>query len=121
MYDHIGLQVKNLAASVEFYEAVLAPLGGVKTGGDATCAGFGPSKDRSALWLHATTTKPAGGTHVAFVATSRAAVDRFHRAALAAGGRDNGAPGMRADYASNYYAAFILDPDGHNVEAVCLE
>ena len=73
------------------------------------------------LWLHPATTKPAGGTHIAFRAADRAAVDRFHRAGLAAGGRDNGAPGVRADYSPTYYAAFLLDPDGHNVEAVCLK
>lgn len=120
MYDHIGLQVKDLEKSIRFYEAVLTPLGGVITSRDATYAGFGPSKDQSVLWLHLTTTKPAGGTHVAFKASSRAAVDRFHRQGLEAGGRDNGAPGVRTDYAPNYYAAFLFDPDGHNVEAVFL-
>lgn len=119
MYDHIGLQVRNLDSSVRFYEAVLAPLGGVLTSRDSTYAGFGPSKDTSVLWLHPNTSKPAGGTHVAFRAPNRAAVDRFHREGLSAGGRDNGAPGVRTDYAPNYYAAFLLDPDGHNVEAVC--
>jgi catechol 2,3-dioxygenase-like lactoylglutathione lyase family enzyme len=120
MYDHIGLQVKDLVASTRFYEAVLQPLGGVKTTHDTTYAGFGPSKDQSLLWLHVATTKPVGGTHVALQAPNRAAVDRFHREGLQAGGRDNGAPGVRSDYAPNYYAAFLLDPDGHNVEAVCL-
>lgn len=119
MYDHIGLQVKNVDASVRFYEAVFAPLGGVLTSRDTTYAGFGPSKDVSVLWLHLHGTKPSGGTHVAFTAASRGAVDRFHREGLAAGGRDNGAPGVRSDYSPNYYAAFLLDPDGHNVEAVC--
>lgn len=121
MYDHLGLQVKDLDSSVRFYEAVLQPLGGVVTSRDTTYAGFGPSKDESVLWLHPTTTKPVGGTHVAFRAPDRAAVDKFHRAGLAAGGRDNGAPGVRKDYSPTYYAAFLLDPDGHNVEAVCLK
>jgi catechol 2,3-dioxygenase-like lactoylglutathione lyase family enzyme len=121
MYDHIGLQVKDLNSSTRFYSAVLQPLGGILTGKDTTYAGFGPSKDQSVLWLHVATTKPAGGTHVAFQAFTRAAVDRFHREGLQAGGRDNGAPGVRSDYGPNYYAAFLLDPDGHNVEAVCLK
>lgn len=121
MYDHIGLQVKDLENSIRFYEATLAPLGGIVTSRDATYAGFGPEKDVSVLWLHPNPQKAKGGTHVAFKAANRAAVDRFHRAGLAAGGRDNGAPGVRADYGSNYYAAFLLDPDGHNVEAVCLQ
>ena len=120
MYDHIGLQVKDLEASIRFYEASLAPLGCVVTSRDATYAGFGPSKDVSTLWLHPNPPKAKGGTHVAFHAKDRAAVDRFHRAGLDAGGRDNGAPGVRRDYGSHYYAAFLLDPDGHNVEAVCL-
>jgi len=120
MYDHIGLQVKDLNASARFYEAVLQPLGAVATSRDTASAGFGPSTDQSVLWLYVTKTKPVGGTHVAFQASSRAAVDRFHREGLQAGGRDNGAPGVRTDYAPNYYAAFLFDPDGHNVEAVCL-
>jgi catechol 2,3-dioxygenase-like lactoylglutathione lyase family enzyme len=121
MYDHIGLQVKDLDASIRFYEATLAPLGSGLTSRDAAYAGFGPNKDAAMLWLHPNAAKAKGGTHVAFHAQDRAAVDRFHRAGLEAGGRDNGAPGVRQDYGSNYYAAFLLDPDGHNVEAVCLQ
>jgi catechol 2,3-dioxygenase-like lactoylglutathione lyase family enzyme len=121
MYDHIGLQVKDLPASIRFYEAVLAPLGGIITGRDATSAGFGPSEDVPVLWLYPNPPKAKGGTHVAFEAKDRAAVDRFHRAGLEAGGRDNGAPGVRGDYGPNYYAAFLFDPDGHNIEAVCLK
>lgn len=121
MYDHIGLQVKDLDASLRFYEAVLTPLGAQVTCRDAAYAGFGPKPDSTLLWLHPTTTKPTGGTHLAFQAANRASVDRFHRAGLEVGGRDNGAPGVRADYGPNYYAAFLLDPDGHNVEAVCLK
>lgn len=70
------------------------------------------------MWLHVG--KPGSGVHVAFRAADHAAVDRFHAAGLAAGGRDNGAPGLRLDYAPSYYAAFLLDPDGNNVEAACL-
>jgi catechol 2,3-dioxygenase-like lactoylglutathione lyase family enzyme len=120
MYDHIGLHVNDLDASIRFYEAALAPLGCLVTSRDAAYAGLGPEKGVTMLWLHPMGAKAKGGTHVALHAPDRAAVDRFHRAGLEAGGRDNGAPGLRADYGPNYYAAFLLDPDGHNVEAVCL-
>ena len=83
-------------------------------------AGFGP-KGEPALWLHANAGGAGPGAHVAFRAPNRAAVERFHALGLAAGGRDNGAPGLRPDYSATYYAAFLLDPDGHNVEAVCFK
>lgn len=118
MYDHIGLRVRELAASIRFYEAALAPLGVVLASQDAGGAGFGPP-DAPALWLHAGNNTPGSGVHVAFSAASRQAVDQFHRAGLGAGGRDNGAPGPRADYSPTYYAAFLIDPDGNNIEAVC--
>ena len=119
MFDHIGLRVTDLAASVRFYQAVLAPLGQVATGGGADYAGFGPPGE-PAFWLHGVAPGAASRAHVAFRAPDRAAVARFHAAGLAAGGRDNGAPGLRPDYAPTYFAAFLLDPDGNNVEAVCL-
>jgi catechol 2,3-dioxygenase-like lactoylglutathione lyase family enzyme len=118
MFDHLGLPVANLEVSLRFYEAALAPLGHVVGARDETSAGLGP-KSAPALWLYASKT-PGGRTHVAFAAADRAAVERFHAAGLGAGGRDNGAPGLRADYGPKYYAAFLLDPDGNNVEAVCL-
>ncbi|MCE5232478.1 MAG: VOC family protein [Mizugakiibacter sp.] len=119
MYDHIGLKVKDLAASVHFYTAALAGLGfGLCTQGDGY-AGFGPPGE-PALWLYAAKAAKGSGMHVAFRASSREAVDRFHAAGLEAGGGDNGAPGVRSDYSPTYYAAFLLDPDGHNVEAVCM-
>ena len=112
MFDHVGLRVKDVAASGRFYRALLAPLGHVA---DESGTGFGPS-GAPALWLHAA--RGGSGCHIAFSAPDRAAVDRFHAAGLAAGGRDNGAPGLRADYSPTYYAAFVVDPDGNNVEAV---
>lgn len=118
MYDHIGLHVKDLAASVAFYQAALAPFGYELCSRDETSAGLGPP-GAPALWLYAGTT--AGTAHVAFRAGDRATVDRFHQRGIAAGGRDHGKPGLRADYAPTYYAAFVLDPDGNNVEAVCME
>lgn len=117
MFDHIGLQVKDLAASVRFYEAALAPLGFVLCSRDETSAGFGP-KDAPALWLYADKSAKAMRTHVAFKAEAKKAVDQFHAKGIAAGGTDNGKPGIRADYSPTYYAAFLRDPDGNNVEAV---
>jgi catechol 2,3-dioxygenase-like lactoylglutathione lyase family enzyme len=118
MYDHIGLKVKDVGASVRFYQAALAALGHVLASRDDAGAGLGPP-GAPALWLYRAD-HPGSGTHVAFAAPDRAAVDRFHADGLKAGGRDNGGPGVRADYAPTYYAAFLLDPDGNNVEAVCL-
>jgi catechol 2,3-dioxygenase-like lactoylglutathione lyase family enzyme len=119
MYDHIGLKVKNLDASVRFYGAALAPLGHVLASRDAAGAGLGPPGE-PALWLYSAKDAVGPGVHVAFRAADRGAVDRFHADGLAAGGTDHGRPGPRADYGPNYYAAFLLDPDGNNVEAVCL-
>lgn len=118
MYDHVGLKVKDVAASTRFYTAVLAPLGHVVASQDEAGAGFGP-KGAPALWLYRSRSA-AGGTHLAFTAAERGAVDRFYKEGIQAGGRDNGKPGLRADYSPTYYAAFLIDPDGNNVEAVCL-
>jgi len=123
MYDHIGLKVKDLDASVRFYTAALAPLGHVLCSSDAASAGLGPS-GAAALWLLAAkqATKQVTGTaHVAFRAANRKAVDAFYQRGISAGGRDNGGPGLRLDYSPTYYAAFLIDPDGNNVEAVCME
>jgi catechol 2,3-dioxygenase-like lactoylglutathione lyase family enzyme len=124
MLDHIGLSVADFERAKAFYHAALKPLGlgaimevtAEETGGDAH-AGFGEN-DKAFFWI-GTGAKPRGGTHVAFTAKSRAEVEAFYRAALAAGGRDNGAPGLRPEYHRNYYGAFVFDPDGNNIEAVC--
>ena len=115
MYDHIGLKSKNVPVSMHFYKAALAPLGLVP---DESGTGFGP-KGAPALWLGEGA--PSKNVHIAFVAKDHAAVDGFHKAGLKAGGKDNGAPGPRPDYGPKYYAAFLIDPDGNNVEAVCLK
>ena len=119
MYDHIGLKVKDVGASARFYRAALAPLGHVLASQDDAGAGLGPA-GAPALWLYRAA-ETGSGTHVAFAASDRAAVDRFHAEGLKAGGRDNGGAGLRADYGPKYYAAFLIDPDGNNVEAVCLK
>ena len=124
MIDHIGFAVKEMSRAKAFYIEALKPLGiGVlmevsaeETGGDAH-AGFG--KDNKAFFWIGGSAKPKGGTHVAFTAQTRAEVDAFYRAAIAAGGRDNGAPGPRPHYHKHYYGAFVFDPDGNNIEAAC--
>src|SRR5262249_50817113 len=116
MYDHIGLKVKDVDASAHFYRAVLAGLGHVLCSRDASGARFGPQGE-PALWLYPAQSFGGPGTHIAFRALDRAAVDRFHRDGLEASGRDNGAPGLRSEYSPTCYAAFLIDPDGNNVEA----
>ena len=118
MYDHIGLKVSDLARSVRFYKAALGALGYELCSQDEAGASFGPGK-APALWLSVAKGSTGAGVHVAFRAADHAAIKRFHQQGLKAGGRDHGAPGLRADYSPTYYAAFLLDPDGNNVEAVC--
>ena len=126
MLDHIGFSVSDLGRSKAFYEQALAPLGIAKLmefsaeqTGDSGHVGFGEG-DKPYFWIGDRADNVLkGALHVAFVAADRAAVDLFYKTALAAGGRDNGAPGLRAHYHPGYYGAFVLDPDGHNVEAVC--
>jgi catechol 2,3-dioxygenase-like lactoylglutathione lyase family enzyme len=123
--DHVGFPVSDYARSKAFYAEALAPLGyellieidGVHTESRAPAVGFGRS-GKPDFWIggEGGLEKPL---HIAIAAAERASVDAFHAAALAAGGRDNGAPGLRPQYHANYYAAFVLDPDGHNIEAVC--
>ena len=120
MFDHVGLNVRVYAASRTFYEQALAPLGYrvVMAFDEWKAAGFGTSDEKPEFWI--SQREPYGtGSHVAFVAPDRDTVDAFHAAALAAGGRDHGEPGLREHYHPTYYGAFVLDADGNNVEAVC--
>ena len=121
MIDHLGIPVRNIAASRRFYEAALAPLG-YRVMGEET-NGLGNNIVLMGVdevdFVIADGEPVSTGVHHAFRAESRAAVDGFHAGALAAGGRDNGAPGIREHYHPDYYAAFVIDPDGMNVEAVC--
>lgn len=122
MIDHMSLSVSDFSRAKAFYSAALAPLGYATfkefpaPGGGVL--GLGIAGQHADFWI-------AGGArcqpsmHLAFAATDHASVEAFHRAALAAGGRDNGGPGIRAQYHPSYYAAFVLDPDGNNIEAVC--
>jgi catechol 2,3-dioxygenase-like lactoylglutathione lyase family enzyme len=117
MIDHTGLTVSDVAKSKDFYRAAVAPLGYAVIMEWEQFAGFGvPPKPDFWIGQGAPNVPPV---HVAFRAESRAQVDAFFRAAISAGGRDNGAPGLRPHYHSHYYGAFVLDLDGHNVEAVC--
>lgn len=115
--DHVTLRVHDLARSRLFYTAALAPLGISVLMENQGSVGFGAGR-RPQFWLGPGDT-PSGPLHVAFVAANRAQVRAFYQAALAAGGKDNGAPGLRPQYHANYYGAFVLDPDGNNAEAVC--
>ncbi|MBO6902290.1 MAG: VOC family protein [Rhizobiaceae bacterium] len=125
MIDHAGISVSDWAKSKAFYDAAFAAIGAKLlmtvpkqfTGG-ANVGGYGRTKPD--FWLHEGG-EPGPGRHYAFRVGSHAEVDAFHKAALAAGGRDNGAPGPRPHYHEHYYGAFVLDPDGNNVEAVCHE
>jgi catechol 2,3-dioxygenase-like lactoylglutathione lyase family enzyme len=124
MIDHIGVAVADIDRAKAFYTRAFQPLGirvimevsAEETGADAH-AGFG-ADDKAFFWI-GTGAKPKGGTHVAFAVGTRAEVDAFYSAAMAAGGRDNGAPGLRPEYHPSYYGAFVFDLDGNNIEAVC--
>ena len=117
MLDHLGIRVSDLAKSKAFYEQALAPLGitVIMEVERAKALGMG-DQGKPFFWISERDT--VAPVHVAFEAADRATVDAFHEASLAAGGKDNGGPGVREIYHPNYYGAFILDPDGHNVEAV---
>jgi catechol 2,3-dioxygenase-like lactoylglutathione lyase family enzyme len=125
MLDHVGIAVKDARRSRAFYDAALAPLdiemlmevGPEHTGSGGTACGYG--RGQNPFFWFGDNEKVGEGFHVAFTADSRRLVDAFYEAALTAGGTDNGAPGLRPHYHPNYYGAFVLDPDGHNVEVVC--
>jgi catechol 2,3-dioxygenase-like lactoylglutathione lyase family enzyme len=119
MFDHIGLRVSDLKASVTLYSQLLDALGFELVANGADYAGFGPP-GAAGFWLYERHGAAGPGTHVAFVAKNRRAVDAFHAAGLNAGAHDNGPPGLRPDYSQDYYAAFLVDRDGNNLEAVCL-
>jgi catechol 2,3-dioxygenase-like lactoylglutathione lyase family enzyme len=121
MLGHLSFGVADLPRAIAFYDAVLAPLGYVRIWSIERQAGYGPpgGGDKLALKLQSgPVVPPESGFHLAFVAPSHAAVDRFHAEALRTGGRDEGAPGPRPHYGATYYAAFVRDPDGHKLEAV---
>lgn len=120
MLHHISLGVTDLNRSAAFYDAALAALGYVRVWSDDTAIGYGPpgGGDKLAIKLREGAAAPGPGFHLALAAPDRAAVDRFHEAALRHGGHDNGTPGLRPHYGPDYYAAFVIDPDGHHIEAV---
>jgi catechol 2,3-dioxygenase-like lactoylglutathione lyase family enzyme len=116
MLDHIGLRTTRLKEMFAFYEAVLVPLGYAKQKDFGVAAGFGKPGELP-LWIGEA--QGSSSVHLAIRAASRADVDAFYEAAMANGGTDNGPPGLRPQYHENYYGAFVLDPDGNNLEAVC--
>ena len=121
MLHHISFGVSNLERSATFYDAALAALGYVRVWTDSTAVGYGlaAGQDLFAVKLKASdAVAPGPGFHLAFTAPSREAIARFHAEALAHGGQDNGAPGLRPAYGPNYFAAFVIDPDGYRIEAV---
>lgn len=126
MIDHTGVPVSDYARSKAFYERLFATIGasllmevGPEQTGDGSWAGGFGRDGKPSFWIGSDARGVAAHTHIAFVTDTRAKVEAFHAAGLAAGGSDNGAPGLRPHYHPNYYGAFITDPDGHNVEAVC--
>jgi len=118
-FDHVGLRVRDFPRAVSFFKTLLEPLGLTLQHQGEDYAGFGDA-EHTPLWLHASPKTPPGGVHLAFRAATREAVQRFHAAGLAAGARDHGAPGPRPDYGPTYYAAFLIDADNNNLEAVCM-
>jgi catechol 2,3-dioxygenase-like lactoylglutathione lyase family enzyme len=121
MLDHVSIGVRDIPKSKTFYDAALKPLGyGCLSAGEGS---LGYGKEAVALWLSATghpvPADTRSGLHFCFTAPDRKSVDAFHAAALKAGGKDNGKPGIRKDYSPGYYAAFVIDPDGYRIEAYC--
>lgn len=121
MFDHISFGTSDLGRSAAFYDACLSALGIVRvwTQHDAVGYGYPAREDNFAIKLYALAAHPGVGFHVAFTSKTRSQVDLFFRLATAHGGTDDGLPGLRLNYGQHYYAAFVRDPDGHKVEAVC--
>jgi catechol 2,3-dioxygenase-like lactoylglutathione lyase family enzyme len=122
MLAHISIGVSDLARAKRFYDAALEPLGYRCLGAGRTIVGWGYGRDTVAFWIMLVARPPAldvgSGLHLCFAAPHRAAVDAFHAAALRTGGQDNGSPGLRTRYSPDYYAAFVIDPDGYPIEAL---
>ena len=121
MLNHVSIGVRDIARTKRFYDAALAPLGYMAVSAGETSLGYG--NEAVALWISATD-RPVpvdekSGLHFCFDAPTRKSVATFHAAALGVGGQDNGKPGLRTDYGANYYAAFVVDPDGYRLEAYC--
>ena len=123
MLGHLSFGVSELERAIAFYDATFTPLGLTRVWRNSDTVGYGPPGhgDLLALKKRSATSPPGPGFHLAFKAPSHAAVDAFHSAALAAGGTDNGAPGLRPHYGPTYYAVFVIDPEGYPLEAVCQE
>jgi catechol 2,3-dioxygenase-like lactoylglutathione lyase family enzyme len=121
MINHVSIGVRNISKAKAFYDPTLTPLGYTCLSEDESSLGYG--KDTAAFWLLASESPvpadPRSGLHICFTAPTGKSVDIFHQSALASGGRDNGKPGLRADYGPKYYAAFVIDPDGYRIEAYC--
>ena len=117
MIDHIGIRVRNMGLAARFYDAVMPALGYSRCHASDELIGYGAA-DAAFLWLHRSPTATSG-VHIALTAPDRRAIEAFHAAGLSAGGVDHGAAGLRPDYGPTYFAAFLLDPEGNNVEAVC--
>lgn len=121
MIHHVSIGVGDVARARRFYDAALAPLGYTCLSASAGSLGYG--RDEVALWIGAAArpveADPQSGLHFCFAAPTRKSVDAFHAAALKSGGKDNGKPGLRPDYGPDYYAAFVVDPDGYRIEAYC--
>jgi len=116
--DHVTIGISDIERAKTFYDAALRPLGITRLYAEgAEFAGYGV-RPKAFFWIGRRAT-PQTGAHIAFTANDRVTVDRFYDDAIKAGGRDNGRPGIRPHYHANYYGAFVLDPDGHNIEAVC--
>jgi catechol 2,3-dioxygenase-like lactoylglutathione lyase family enzyme len=121
MIDHVSIGVRDVAKAKTFYDAVLKPIGYACLSASEGSLGYG--SERAVFWISASEnpvpSDPPSGLHFCFTAPTRACVAAFHQAALRHGGRDNGKPGLRVDYGENYYAAFVVDPDGYRIEAYC--